>query len=198
MSIYHEARKKTEGRIRNVFWSLYEKQPINKITVAQVSQLSNIHRTTFYIHFADIYEILEKIEADLLTEVKEIDVSHANSLEGLSEIGYQLFHAVRQNYRYLKVLLLDEKDPEFSRKYRHYFYQTIESLIQEHGVENTIIQDSVKHLVAVLLVDCFITSAGDPNMSFEDTEQFMLETFKSGYYSSLKDEFGLKGLIEPK
>lgn len=198
MSVYSEARKKTAKKIRAAFWQLYEKEPINKITVAQVSKLAGIHRSTFYIHFADVYQILEIIEQELLTQLQDSDVTNADSLTGLTIIGKRLFNAVRNNYQYLHLLLIEQKDAEFARQYRQYFQDKMVALIQLPSANNTSEQEMAKQLVAKLLVETFITCAGTPQMTFAATEKFMRSSMQNGYYRTLENTFALTDLIKPQ
>lgn len=198
MSVYYEARKKTAKKIQAAFWQLYEKKPINKITVAQVSKLAGIHRSTFYIHFADVYQILEIIEQELLTQIQDSDVTNADSLTGLTIIGKRLFNAVRSNYQYLHLLLIEQKDAEFARQYRRYFQDKMVALIQLPSANNTSEQEMAKQLVAKLLVETFITCAGTPQMTFAATEKFMRSSMQNGYYRTLENTFALTDLIKPK
>lgn len=198
MSIYSEARKKTTKKIRAAFWQLYEKEPINKISVAQVSKLAGIHRSTFYIHFADVYEILEIIEQELIAQIQSSDVTNADSLTGLSIIGNRLFNAVRDNYQYLHLLLIEQKDAQFAQQYRQYFQNKMTALIQLPTANNSSEQEMVKQLVAKLLVETVITCAGNPEMTFADTDKFMRSSMQSGYYQTLEKVFALPDLIKPE
>lgn len=63
----------------NAFWRLYMVNPIEKITISAITKSANIHRSTFYEYFKDIYDVLEQfeddlfeyLEHDLITMVKE-------------------------------------------------------------------------------------------------------------------------------
>ena len=93
VGIYQNARNATKTKIVNTFWELYKKQPINKITVKQLTEKCNIHRGTFYIHFDDIYSILEEIETNLLNNLKKIEelYNSKDSLAMYSKILYDCF-----------------------------------------------------------------------------------------------------------
>ena len=51
------------------FIKLLRQKPINKITVKEICDLAEINRATFYKHYLDVYDLLEKIESQFLAEL---------------------------------------------------------------------------------------------------------------------------------
>lgn len=60
---------RTEEAIIASFWELLEKKPYNKITVKDIVELCQVNRNTFYYHFQDIPELLERIIKKNVDEV---------------------------------------------------------------------------------------------------------------------------------
>lgn len=50
----------TEERIQQAYWNLVNNTGGHKITVADICREADIHRTTFYGHFMDIYDLQEQ------------------------------------------------------------------------------------------------------------------------------------------
>ncbi|MDO4502573.1 MAG: TetR/AcrR family transcriptional regulator [Coriobacteriia bacterium] len=50
-----------EQRIEEAFWTLSEKNPIERISVVALSKEAHCNRGTFYYYFTDIYELLDRI-----------------------------------------------------------------------------------------------------------------------------------------
>ncbi|MEA4986677.1 MAG: TetR/AcrR family transcriptional regulator [Anaerovorax sp.] len=61
----------TKERIKTAFLELYAKKPIDKITIKQVTEKAQINRGTFYVYYMDIYDLLEKIEDEVIALFKE-------------------------------------------------------------------------------------------------------------------------------
>lgn len=59
--------------IKKAFIQLYSKQGIDKITVREICAVSGVSRPAFYRHFDDKYDILEQIETELLTNLKQLN-----------------------------------------------------------------------------------------------------------------------------
>lgn len=74
-----ERRKKAEYRssirsktlIRNALVSLMQEKPFEKITITDIVRRADINRGTFYAHFKDSREVLERIRSDALSEMKD-------------------------------------------------------------------------------------------------------------------------------
>ena len=69
-----DATKKT---LVNAFWSMYQQKPVDKISVKEIVQIANVHRSTFYRYFTDIYDLLSQLEDQILSEISAI----LNSIE---------------------------------------------------------------------------------------------------------------------
>ncbi len=65
-----EITEQTRKNIIHAFCRLYEEKPIEKISVKEVIALAGYNRSTFYEYFADIYELLEYIEDDVIEYIK--------------------------------------------------------------------------------------------------------------------------------
>lgn len=57
----NEQYRNNERVILSVFMKLLEKDDIQKITVNEICQDAHINRSTFYNHFRDIYDVLDKV-----------------------------------------------------------------------------------------------------------------------------------------
>ncbi|OIK22644.1 TetR/AcrR family transcriptional regulator [Bacillus amyloliquefaciens] len=53
-------KRRTQKLILDTFFMLLNEKPFDKITVNQISKLADINRGTFYLHYQDKYELLEK------------------------------------------------------------------------------------------------------------------------------------------
>lgn len=70
--------RKTRSAIQTAFIKLILKKDISKITVREISELADINRATFYLHYSDVYQVLESIEdgiaAGFLTIIDKYDM----------------------------------------------------------------------------------------------------------------------------
>ena len=60
--------RRTEALILNGLTTLLQQKSIKEITVRELADLVDINRSTFYLHYTDIYDLLEKTEQRLVPE----------------------------------------------------------------------------------------------------------------------------------
>ncbi len=72
----------TKVAIMDTFLSLLNDKPFNKITIKEIVTKCGINRNTFYYHFTDIYDLLEKTFDYKLNSLNlgEIDPNHYHEL----------------------------------------------------------------------------------------------------------------------
>ena len=61
--------RRTEALILNGLTTLLQQKSIKEITVRELADLVDINRSTFYLHYTDIYDLLEKTEQRLLQQL---------------------------------------------------------------------------------------------------------------------------------
>ncbi|MCU6761577.1 probable dihydroxyacetone kinase regulator [uncultured Roseburia sp.] len=72
--------ERTKQTIATAFCDLYMKKSINKITIKEITVQAGYNRCTFYQYFTDIYDLLNYIENDLLTAMKQLWKTNSDSL----------------------------------------------------------------------------------------------------------------------
>lgn len=61
----NERFQQTERKIIDAFTQLLSEKELSEITIGEICRMSGIHRTSFYLHFQDIYDLMENIEERL-------------------------------------------------------------------------------------------------------------------------------------
>ena len=114
-----EKTEQTKTDLREAFWQLYANTPIEKITVGQVCELAGYNRGTFYLHYHDLYDLLDTIEDTLLegmTTCVEKCMKHlrrdSSKLSCIAACKDVVLYYER-NKPYITVLLSDRGDPAF-------------------------------------------------------------------------------------
>lgn len=63
--------RKTRAQLRAGLARLMQKKSIKEITVKELVDEVDINRSTFYLHYSDIYQMLECIENELMDEITQ-------------------------------------------------------------------------------------------------------------------------------
>ena len=69
--------RKTRMQLRAGLTQLMREKPIKDITVRELAQLVDINRCTFYLHYRDIYDMVEQVEQEVFDEFEEIVSSYS-------------------------------------------------------------------------------------------------------------------------
>ena len=68
--------RKTKRQLRQALTQLLQQKPIKDITVREIADLVNINRGTFYLHYKDVYDMLEQIENEIFEEFNAMLTAH--------------------------------------------------------------------------------------------------------------------------
>lgn len=82
--------RKTKKLLRQGLAELLKTKPIKDISVRELSDLVDINRGTFYLHYRDIYDMLNKIENEMFLEfialLKGVELGKENLMQVLTVI----------------------------------------------------------------------------------------------------------------
>ncbi len=125
--------RRTKKLIKKGLCELSKEKSVTKITVKELTDLVEINRGTFYLHYKDIFELVENIENELYEEFSQlilaVDVTDCiKNPVGLLE-NYCEF--VKRNNDVFTMLLGPHGDAEFSHKIGVLFSKKINSLMIE-------------------------------------------------------------------
>lgn len=68
--------RKTKQQLKNGLAKLMIEKSVKDITVKELSEEVDINRGTFYLHYKDIFDMLEQIENEMLNEFTELMNHH--------------------------------------------------------------------------------------------------------------------------
>lgn len=168
MSKYESVKLETKKRIIREFWKLYKVKNIEKITVKNITDACGIYRTTFYLHFSDVYAIREMIEEDVLKDLKKIRLSVGVSMEERHRGSEALYHHFKRNQEYLYVLLDERRHPDFSKMYKA---ELVNQLCRVYKINLDSMEKKSELVVRStlqLLIDLFLSFAGSEMMTWEE------------------------------
>lgn len=115
--------RKTETQLRKGLLELLKKKRIQDITVQELVDEVDINRSTFYLHYKDIYDLLEHIEYDYFEDFNAFITSHeiknkSNSINKtkVTDTLIDYFKFLKENKDLITVLIGYNGDPSFSKR----------------------------------------------------------------------------------
>ncbi|MCM1365426.1 MAG: TetR/AcrR family transcriptional regulator C-terminal domain-containing protein [Faecalibacterium sp.] len=70
--------RKTKKALRESLFELLESKNISQITVTELTTLADVNRSTFYLYYNDVFDMMEKIQDDIYAVLLENVVNCAN------------------------------------------------------------------------------------------------------------------------
>lgn len=95
------------------FLTLLEKKPMERITVTELCQTAQINRATFYKHYLDVKDLMEKMEEDLFQQIRE---SFAQENLKLRAFLVKMMYYTLDNRRRFMTLGGENGDPDLMTK----------------------------------------------------------------------------------
>lgn len=106
--------RKTRKQLREGLARLLEKKSIRDIKVKELVEEVDINRSTFYLHYSDIYDMLEKIEEELFQEIQDAMQTHPISADERSRAFIcEMFQIMEDNRAICKALCGPNGDMAF-------------------------------------------------------------------------------------
>lgn len=127
--------QETDRRIRTVMLELIKQKDINKITVNDICKDCGINRSTFYAHFVDIYDLMDKMQMEIYQDIqesfKEVDFQPDNFLT--PDYLVILFEHIRRNRLFYRVYL-DQRDVSIGTNWKIVLDQFMRPYFHSIGV----------------------------------------------------------------
>ena len=118
--------RKTKGQLKLGLATLMQKQSIDGISVKELVEFVNINRSTFYLHYADIYHLLDEMEDELLEEIRRIIRQHPMGIEEHTfSFMEDIFQVFGKNKEIAKALMGENGDPAFVQKLRNILEENV-------------------------------------------------------------------------
>jgi len=111
---------RTRQLIKDAFIDLLQEMEINKITVNRIAERATINRVTFYLHYHDIQDLMEKMAQEMAEDIECIMLSTTTNMKSAEEIDslklVNLLEHIAENAKFYKVVLSSTRSPIFTER----------------------------------------------------------------------------------
>ncbi len=127
--------KYTKMVLKQSFINLLEKKNISQITIKEICEDADINRATFYSHYNDQYDLLRRIEDELLDNVRAhlSQMDRSSNREDAVATTEKIFEYINENAKLCKLLLSEKGDINFQKKIMTLVYDKIITEITENS-----------------------------------------------------------------
>lgn len=145
--------KYTKMVLKESFIKLMERKEVSQITIKEICEDADINRATFYAHYSDQYDLLRKIENELLDNINarlaEFDQKNKNLDAVLT--AEKIFEYIKENAQLCKMLLSERGDFSFQKRIMMLVYDKI---ITEITYNNKISKEDAEYVYSFTITGC--------------------------------------------
>ncbi len=107
--------RKTKKQLRQGLAELLKEKPVSSITVREISDLVDINRGTFYLHYKDIFDMVEQIQSEMFEEFNAIIEAHRDNRMRAEPLPMliDIFTYLSENAEMAQVLMSKNGDAAF-------------------------------------------------------------------------------------
>ena len=99
--------KYTKMVIRESLFELLALKQLKQITVKELCELADINRGTFYSHYTDIYDLVEKLEDELIENIGSVFKFESIGKKDQLQMFTEVFSHIKTNIVEYKIILLN-------------------------------------------------------------------------------------------
>jgi len=134
----------TKSKIKQALIYLLNKKHLEEITVSDITRHSQINRGTFYLHYLDKYDLIEKLEKEILSNIQQIFDKPVEKEEENPLIPDRLIldalYYVKDDLAFIKALVEENGDPKFVSTFKQLLTNTLKKYIDLHDKNQLLIE----------------------------------------------------------
>ena len=105
----------TRLALRESLLAQMEERPLNKITVSRVCETADVNRSTFYLYYKDVYDLMDSIQQELYEELDAL-VSKNSSVLPTSDLLRRIYEVIYKNRDLARVVFGKYGDKELMKR----------------------------------------------------------------------------------
>lgn len=138
MSTLQKRQTSTKKDIRKTFIGLLNTKGFDNLTVSDLARGSDINRGTFYLHYLDKYDLMEKLEMEVIYDLKQImlldnDIISIDQNKPIDLIPYNrivnALHYIKDDFSFIAALSGKGGDHNFPGLIKDVLKETIQAKI---------------------------------------------------------------------
>ena len=164
----------TKRMLKESFIQLLEEKDISEITIKELCEKADINRSTFYAHYNDQYNLMYKIQNELIDNVEAhlalfIHEERGSVTPGMLE---EIFEYIRDNAKLCRLLLSERGDLNFQKRVLNLVYgKTINHLTSTMNLT----REDAEYVYAYTITGCIGVIQKWLNDDMKKSSKFMAE-----------------------
>lgn len=199
MVSYINKKTKTKRKIQESLLELMKTKKFEAITVNNITTLIDINRSTFYRHYLDKYEVLEKIEDSILSEIinfhgtfisslpnKNIDVSF--EIKDYITVDNNFFNIFEKHLGTMHILMSENGSITFQNKLNNTMLKVFERTFSLASLKlNNIEKDLLFNFQAASFISILYYWTEHPELTVQELFPFYSKIISTGLVNFVKE-----------
>lgn len=144
---------RTRQLLRDAVIDLMEEMSIEKITVNRIAERAKINRVTFYLHYKDIPDMLERMADDMAEDILQVVGSYTENREATPHDKWpmleRLLTHIADHAKFYKIVLTSRRSSIFSDRLFGLMSDIISSRVEQKEAADDASQVTVQKDIAV-------------------------------------------------
>ena len=139
--------------LKESFIDLLVEKDISQISIKELCERADINRATFYSHYTDQYDLMQKIETELFDNISEYlrDFPLTSKTLLPVDIVEKIFLYIRDNAKLCRLLLSERGNLNFQKKIMHVVYnRNFIALVRHENIQPA----NAQYLDAFIITGC--------------------------------------------
>lgn len=108
-------KQKSRQKIINSFIELRSRKPIERLTVVELCEKAGINKSTFYVHYRDVYDLSEQLEKELTDSIVDSIGRPETVFEDTETFIRELFQAYSAKKSLIQILFSGSRSSALPR-----------------------------------------------------------------------------------
>lgn len=110
-------KKYTRMVLKDSLIALLKSKPLSAITVKEICNHADINRSTFYTHYKDHYDLLNKLEEEIIADMNTyLNAHNFAQKEKAMQTTIKLLEYIKSKHEICYTLLIENKDTSFEER----------------------------------------------------------------------------------
>lgn len=125
--------RKTQKLLKESLLELMEKKDFKNISVKDITELADLNRGTFYLHYADTYSLLQEMESEVLNDFQDMvsNCHYALKKDSLLPVVIPIIHYIEENKKICKILFENSSSNDFVNRFHTLVLKNGTAIIKE-------------------------------------------------------------------
>jgi AcrR family transcriptional regulator len=139
---------RTRQLLKDAFVDLLQEVDIEKLSVNRLAERATINRVTFYLHYKDISDMLDKMADEVIEEVASVlgepEANESSNDEENMKMLERFLEHIAENAKFYKTILVSRGIPHFKERLLNFFTEWLVLRIESRGSDSFVRQAGIQ------------------------------------------------------